>query len=226
METIIQDALPKSLYAFQHTLPNNTRPDCVIFLPDQRPLVIDAKFPLEGITALRGCKSDEDRARASQRLRQDVWKHISDIAEKYCLPGETQDMALMFVPSESVYAELYDGFDDLVQKAYRARVVIVSPSLLMLAVQVMQQILKDARMREAADLIRAEVSRMMEDVGRLQDRVVKLQQHHGQAGEDMRQILISTEKIGRRAGRIDALDFAEGDGAAPAPLPLRLQAGE
>src|SRR6516225_9420823 len=147
METIIQDALPKSLYAFQHTLPNNTRPDCVIFLPDQRPLVIDAKFPLEGITALRGCKSDEDRMRASQRLRQDVWKHISDISEKYLLPGETQDMALMFVPSESVYAELYDGFDDLVQKAYRARVVIVSPSLLMLAVQVMQQILKDARMR-------------------------------------------------------------------------------
>jgi DNA recombination protein RmuC len=226
METIIQDALPKSLYAFQHTLPNNTRPDCVIFLPDQRPLVIDAKFPLEGITALRGCKSDEDRTRACQRLRQDVWKHISDIAEKYLLPGETQDMALMFVPSESVYAELYDGFDDLVQKAYRARVVIVSPSLLMLAVQVMQQILKDARMREAADLIRAEVSRLMEDVGRLQDRVVKLQQHHGQAGEDMRQILISSEKIGRRAGRIDALDFADGDSAAPAPLPLRLQAGE
>jgi DNA recombination protein RmuC len=226
METIIQDALPKSLYAFQHTLPNNTRPDCVIFLPDQRPLVVDAKFPLEGITALRGCKSDEERTRAAQRLRQDVWKHISDIAEKYLLPGETQDMALMFVPSESVYAELYDGFDDLVQKAYRARVVIVSPSLLMLAVQVMQQILKDARMREAADLIRAEVSRLMEDVGRLQDRVVKLQQHHGQAGEDMRQILISSEKIGRRAGRIDALDFDEGDGAVPAPLALHLQAGE
>src|SRR6516162_5139074 len=119
METIIQDALPKPLYAFQYTLPNNTRPDCVIFLPDQRPLVIDAKFPLEAITALREGKTDEDRGRAAQRLRQDVWKHISDISEKYLLPGETQDMALMFVPSESVYAELYDGFDDLVQKAYR-----------------------------------------------------------------------------------------------------------
>jgi DNA recombination protein RmuC len=228
METIVQDALPKSLYAFQHTLPNNTRPDCVIFLPDQRPLVIDAKFPLEAITALREARTDDDRARAAQRLRQDMSKHISDISEKYLLPGETQDMALMFVPSESVYAELYDGFDDLVQKAYRARVVIVSPSLLMLAIQVMQQILKDARMREAADLIRAEVSRMMEDVGRLQDRVVKLQQHHGQAAEDMRQIIVSTEKIGRRAGRIDALDFGDGDGAAPAALAagLRLQAGE
>jgi DNA recombination protein RmuC len=230
METIIQDALPKSLYAFQHTLPNNTRPDCVIFLPDQRPLVIDAKFPLEAITALREAKTDDDRARGAQRLRQDVWKHISDISEKYLLAGETQDMALMFVPSESVYAELYDGFDDLVQKAYRAKVVIVSPSLLMLAIQVMQQILKDARMREAADLIRAEVGAMMEDVGRLQERVLKLQQHHGQATEDMRQIIISTEKIGRRAGRIDALDFSDSEAAKPGlaavPLGLRLEAGE
>jgi DNA recombination protein RmuC len=230
METIIQDALPKSLYAFQHTLPNNTRPDCVIFLPDQRPLVIDAKFPLEAITALREAKTDDDRARGAQRLRQDVWKHISDISEKYLLAGETQDMALMFVPSESVYAELYDGFDDLVQKAYRAKVVIVSPSLLMLAIQVMQQILKDARMREAADLIRAEVGAMMEDVGRLQERVLKLQQHHGQATEDMRRIIISTEKIGRRAGRIDALDFSDSEAAKPGlaavPLGLRLEAGE
>ena len=186
--------------------------------------------------------TEEERQRAAQRLRQDVWKHIADIAGKYLLPGETQDIALMFVPSESVYAELYDGFDDLVQKAYRARVVIVSPSLLMLAIQVMQQILKDARMREAADLIHAEVGRMMGDVGRLQDRVSKLQQHYGQGGEDMRQILISTEKIGARASRIDALDF--GDGAAPerdvvgpetataganrsgAAPPLKLQAGE
>ena len=236
METIVADGLPKGLFAFQHTLSNNTRPDCVIFLPDQRPLVIDAKFPLEAVTAFRDARTEDDRQRAAQRLRQDVWRHISDISGKYLLPGETQEMALMFVPSESVYAELYDGFDDLVQKAYRARVVIVSPSLLMLAIQVMQQILKDARMREAADLIHVEVGRMMGDVGRLQDRVLKLQQHHGQAGEDMRQILISAEKIGARAGRIDQLDFgdlkagegARDDGAAimPAPALLKLEAGE
>ncbi len=225
METIIADGLPKGLFAFQHTLSNNTRPDCVIFLPDQRPLAIDAKFPLESVTALRESKTDEERQRAAQRIRHDVWKHITDIAEKYLLPGETQDMALLFVPSESVYAELYDGFDDLMQKAYRARVVIVSPSLLMLAISVMQQILKDARMREAADLIHAEVGRMMGDVGRLRERVLKLQQHHGQAGEDMRQILISTEKIGARAGRIDQLDFSDAEEAI-APAPLKLQAGE
>jgi DNA recombination protein RmuC len=232
METIIADGLPKGLYAFQYTLSNNTRPDCVIFLPDQRPLAIDAKFPLEAITAFREAKTEDARLRAAQRLRQDVWKHIADIANKYLLPGETQEMALMFVPSESVYAELYDGFDDLVQKAYRARVVIVSPSLLMLSIQVMQQILKDARMREAAHLIHAEVGRMMGDVGRLRDRVLKLQQHYGQAGEDMRQILISTEKIGVRAGRIDELDFGDSEGSqdspaiVPAPATLKLEAGE
>jgi len=232
METIIADGLPKNLFAFQYTLSNNTRPDCVIFLPDQRPLAIDAKFPLEAITAFRDARTEDDRQRAAQRLRQDVWKHISDIANKYLLPGETQEMALMFVPSESVYAELYDGFDDLVQKAYRARVVMVSPSLLMLAIQVMQQILKDARMREAAGLIHAEVGRMMGDVGRLRERVLKLQQHYGQAGEDMRQILISTEKIGARAGRIDELDFGDSDAGddvpriVPAPATLKLEAGE
>ncbi len=216
MEMIVADSLPQDLYAFQYTLSNNTRPDCVIFLPDQRPIVIDAKFPLESITAFRQSRGDEDRLRAAQRLRQDVGKHISDIAGKYVLPGETQEMALMFVPSESVYAELYDGFDDLFQRAYRARVVMVSPSLLMLAIQVMQQILKDARMRAAADLIRTEVGRLVEDVGRLQERALKLQQHHGQGAEDLRQILVSAEKIGARAARIDQLDFGGGAAATPA----------
>jgi DNA recombination protein RmuC len=211
MEMIVADSLPKEFFAFQYTLSNNTRPDCVIFLPDQRPIVIDAKFPLEAITAFRQAGGDEDRLRAAQRLRQDIGRHISDIAGKYLLPGETQEMALMFVPSESVYAELYDGFDDLVQKAYRARVVMVSPSLLMLAIQVMQQILKDARMREAADLIRTEVGRLAEDAGRLQERALKLQQHHGQTAEDLRQVLVSADKIAARAGRIDQLDFGQID---------------
>ena len=136
----------------------------------------------------------------------------------------------MFVPSESVYAELHDGFDDVVQKAYRSRVVIVSPSLLMLSIQVMQQILKDARMREAADIVRTEVIRMMEDIGRLRDRVLKLQQHFGQANEDMRQILISTDKIDKRASRIEELEFdaepAPDGNVIPAPVARKLEAGE
>ncbi|MDR3466643.1 MAG: DNA recombination protein RmuC [Xanthobacteraceae bacterium] len=207
MEAIVQDGMPIGAYEFQYTLSSGRRPDCVVFLPDQRPLCIDAKFPLEAVTALQDARTDDERKVASQRLRQDVLKHVTDIAEKYLIPGETQDTALMFVPSESVYAEIHDGFDDVVQKAYRARVVLVSPSLLMLAIQVMQQILKDARMRDAADQIRTEVMNMMGDVERLRDRVSKLGAHFDQVSEDVRQVLISVNKIGKRATRIEELDF-------------------
>jgi DNA recombination protein RmuC len=230
MEIIIQDGLPPNAYEFQFTLSNRTRPDCAVFLPDQRPLIIDAKFPLEAMTALREAASDEERKLAASRVRQDVLRHVNDIAGKYLLPGETQDLALMFVPSESVYADLHDGFDDVVQKAYRARVVVVSPSLLMLAIQVIQQIQRDARMREAADQIRNEVELLTGDLSRLRDRVVKLEKHFGQANEDIRQILVSADKIDKRAGRIRELEFeGEADTLAadilPAPI-RRLEAGE
>jgi DNA recombination protein RmuC len=136
----------------------------------------------------------------------------------------------MFVPSESVYAELHDEFDDLVQKAFRARVVIVSPSLLMLAIHVIQSIRRDARMREAADLIHAEVGHLMDDLRRLQERVLKLQQHFGQANEDVRQILISAEKVEKRGTRIRDVDFDDdaesGSNIIPAPIPRPLTAGE
>jgi DNA recombination protein RmuC len=224
MEAIVQDGLPKGSYEFQFTLSNGKRPDCAVFLPsDDRPLIIDAKFPLEAISALRGARNDEEKKQASQRLRQDVGKHFNDIAERYLIPGETQDMALMFVPSESVYAELYDGFDDLIQKAYRVQVVLVSPSLLMLAIQVMQQILKDARMREAAHEIRTEVGHLMNDLGRLRERVLNLQKHFGQANEDVSQILISADKVAKRGGRIETLEFAEpaAESRSAIPAPLR-----
>jgi DNA recombination protein RmuC len=232
MELIVQDALPKRCYEFQLTLSNRSRPDCVVFLPDRRPLVIDAKFPLEAITAFREAKSDEERKQAAARLRQDLGRHVGTIADKYLIPGETQDLALMFVPSESIYADLHEGFDDIVQKAFRSKVVIVSPSLLMLAIQVVQQIQRDARMREAADQIHAEVGHLVDDLKRLHERVAKLQQHFGQANEDVRQILISAEKIERRGTRIQEVEFEGEDrpvaGAVviPAPMQRRLHAGE
>src|SRR5712692_8395426 len=231
MELIVQDGLPKDCYEFQFTLSNKCRPDCAVFLPDRRPLVIDAKFPLEAATALREAKSEDERKQAAARLRQDMSRHIGDIADKYLIPGETQDLALMFVPSESVYAELHDGFDDIVQKAYRSKVVIVSPSLLMLAIHVVQQIQRDARMREAADKIHAEVGHLMDDIERLHERVLNLQKHFGQANEDVRQILVSAEKVEKRAARIKEVEF-DGEDAPTAdpvviPAPLRrLQAGE
>jgi len=231
MEAIVQDGLPKGSYAFQHTLSNRNRPDCVVFMPtDPRPLVIDAKFPLEGISALRAARTDEQKELASRRIRQDVTKHFTDIAERYLIPGETQDLALMFVPSESVYAELYDGFDDLIQKAYRVQVVLVSPSLLMLAIQVTQQIMKDARMREAAHEIRTEVGHLMGDLGRLRERVLNLQKHFGQANEDVAQILISADKVAKRGGRIETLEFDSDDAPTgrviPAPLSRKVTAAE
>ena len=230
MELIVQDGLPKNCYEFQFTLSNRCRPDCAVFLPDGRPLTVDAKFPLEAVTALREAKTEDERKQAAARTRQDVARHVEDIAAKYLIPGETQDLALMFVPSESIFAELHDGFDDIVQKAFRCKVVIVSPSLLMLAIQVIQQIQKDARMREAADQIHAEVGHLMDDLKRLHERVLKLQQHFGQANEDVRQILVSAEKIEKRGARIWEVEFDGEDTAdtvvIPAPLPRRLQAGE
>ncbi len=231
MEIIVQDGLPKGCYEFQFTLKSGKRPDCAVFFPDGRPLIIDAKFPLEAVTAFRESKTDDERKQAAQRLRQDVGRHVADIAEKYLVIGETQDLALMFVPSESVYAELHDSFDDIVQKAYRSKVIIVSPSLLMLAIQVVQQIQKDARMREAADKIHAEVGHLMADVDRMRDRVNNLQKHFGQANEDVRQILISAEKLETRGARIREVEF--GDAAVPlpsnvipAPMTPKLRAGE
>jgi DNA recombination protein RmuC len=234
MEIIVQDGLPKGCYQFQHTLSNRSRPDCAIFLPDQRPLIVDAKFPLEAVTALRDARTEDERKQAAARVRADVTRHIGDIAQKYLIRGETQDLALMFVPSESVYLDLHDGFDDVVQRALRAQVVIVSPSLLMLAINVIQQIQKDARMREAADQIHAEVGHLMDDLKRMHERVLKLQQHFGQANEDVRQILISAEKIEKRGARIADVEFgddgaAEGAGAGnlvAGPVLRRLEAGE
>ncbi len=229
MEIIVRDGLPKSCYEFQYTLSNNTRPDCAVFLPGQRPLIIDAKFPLEAVTAYKEAKTDDERRQAAARLRQDMAKHLGDIAQKYLIPGETQDIALMFVPSESLYADLHDGFDDVVQKAFRAKVVIVSPSLLMVAVHLIQQMQKEERMREAAGQIQAEVARLIDDVTRMHERVLKLQQHFTQTGEDVRQIVISAEKIEKRGARITDVEFTGeediGD-VIPAPIPRKLQAGE
>ena len=175
--------------------------------------VIDAKFPLESFTALKQAKGEEARARACARVRSDVGVHIRDIASKYFLPGETQDLAALFVPSESIYADLNEHFDDIIQKGHRARIILVSPSLLMMVIQVMQSLVRDARMREEAHELQKEVRLLVEDVLRLRERSGKLDTHFRQAQEDVEAIGISSGKIARRGERIGALDFAD----APAP---------
>lgn len=219
LEAIIRDSLPVSAFAFQYTLSNNTRPDCVLRLPgDPKLIVIDAKFPLEAFTALRGASSEEARKQAAARIRNDVMKHVRDIAERYFIPEETQDIALMFVPSESLYAELHERFDDVIQKAHKSRVIIVSPSLLMMAVQVMQAIVRDARVREEAHLIQAEVRRLLDEVARLEARAAKLDAHFKTAQEDVEQIVTSAGKIARRGGRIERMDFTPLNSSAGSPM--------
>ena len=214
METIIKDGLPMGAFRFQPTLSNGMRPDCTIAMPNDAPdLVIDAKFPLEAWNAMREAETEgsgEPAAQsAQQRFRRDIEVHIRDIADKYLIAGETQDTAFLFVPSESIFAEIHEKFEAIVHKAQRSRVVIVSPSLLMLSIQVIQALLKDARMREQAHLIQGEVVRLMEDLSRLDDRVRKLQAHFSMAQKDVDLILTSSDKLTKRGARIEALEFAQ-----------------
>ena len=225
MEAIVRDGLPASAYDFQFTLSNRTRPDCIIRLPgDTRLLAVDAKFPLEGFTALRAARDDEARKAAQARVRADVGKHVKDIAERYLVPGETQDMALMFVPSEAIYSDLVEHFDELAQKAHRARVVIVSPTLLMMAISVAQSILRDARMRDEAHEIQAEVGKLMNDVRLLVERAGKLETHFRQAQEDVHGLGAASARVARRSERIEAMDFSR-EADPPAADILRLARG-
>jgi DNA recombination protein RmuC len=215
METIVQDGLPKGAYTFQATLSNGKRPDCLLHMPNTKAgVVIDAKFPLEGFEAFRTARRDEEKKEAARRVRSDVGKHIDAMAERYFISGETQDTAILFVPSEAIYADLCEHFSDLVQKAHRARIVICAPNMLMLAVQTMQAILKDVQMREQAHLIQREVTKLMDDMGRLRERVLDLQRHFGQANDDIDKILTSSDKIASRGRRIEALEFEEAPQAA------------
>ncbi|MEB2844773.1 DNA recombination protein RmuC [Rhizobiales bacterium RZME27] len=213
MEAIVADALPQGAYGFQTMLSNGTRPDCTISMPNGAPpLVIDAKFPLEAWNVFREATDPDLRRNAGQQFRRDLEVHIKDIAEKYLIHGETQETAFLFVPSESIFAEIHEHFEGVVQKAQRARIVIVSPSLLMLSIQVIQAVLKDQRMREQAHLIQGEVALLMDDLGRLDDRTRKLQSHFLAAQKDVEQILTSSDKLNRRGAKIGALELE-----APAP---------
>ena len=210
MEAIVRDALPAGIYEFQATLSNRSRPDCLIRLPNSAAaIVIDSKFPLESFSALKAAANDTARREAMARVKSDVLKHVKDIADKYLLPGETQDPAIMFVPSESIYAELHDNFPDIIQQAHRMRVVVVSPSILMLAVNTVQTLLKDARMREQANRIQQEVGLLLKDVARLGERVENLRRHFVQAEGDLKEIAVSAEKVVKRAGAIEQVELPQ-----------------
>jgi len=217
MEAIVGDGLAANAYRFQATLSNGSRPDCLVLMPNGAPaLAIDAKFPLESWQRIAAAAGPEEARQAVAQFKTDMAVHVRAIAEKYLIAGETQDTAFLFVPSESIFADIHEHYDDIVQRAMRARVVIVSPSLLMLSIQVIQALLRDVKMREQAHLIQKEVRELLADVGRLDERVRKLQVHFTQTGNDLSDILVSTGRVARRGERIEAMDFDEGSEPLPA----------
>jgi DNA recombination protein RmuC len=210
LEDQVKSALPPSAYKFQAKLENGRVADCLLDLPNPPgTIAIDAKFPLESYYALRAAKDEDARNTARKTFGNDVLKHVKDIAERYIIPGETADSALMFLPSEAVYAELHAELPAVIEKSHKARVYIVSPTTLMATLNTIRAVLKDAQMREQAGLILAEVGKMAQDVSRLDGRVDNLQKHFGLAEKDLREIRISAEKVSKRAGRIEEMELDE-----------------
>ena len=221
LHDIVQKALPKDAYTMQATLSNNRRADCLIHLPNPPgPIIIDAKFPLEAYEALRRADTPRALQEAGQALRIAVRTHLRAIAEKYIIEGETADGALMFLPSEAVYAELHANFPEVVREGFALKVWIVSPTTCMATLNTMRAVLKDARMREQAGAIRKELALLYSDVERLGTRVENLDRHFGQAAKDIEEIKISTDKATKRARRLDNFDFEElaPDITPPPPL--------
>ncbi|MDP2061890.1 MAG: DNA recombination protein RmuC [Phaeovulum sp.] len=225
LHDIVQKALPPDAYTMQATLSNGRRADCLIHLPiPPGPIVIDSKFPLEAYEALRRAENQSQTLEAQRAMRVAVRAHIRAIAERYVIEGETADGALMFLPSEAVYAELHANFPELVREGFGQKIWIVSPTTCMAVLNTMRAVLKDARMREQAGAIRKELGLLYGDVERLGLRVESLDRHFGQAAKDIEDIKISAEKTGRRARRLDNFDFEElapeTDPAIVPPLPL------
>lgn len=210
LNDIVSKALPRDSYDLQVTLSNGKRADCLIKLPNPPgPIVVDSKFPLEAYEALRNATTQYELDQAARALRTSVKAHIKAISDKYIIDGETADGALLFLPSEAVYAELHANFPELVREGFAARVWIVSPTTCMATLNTMRAILKDARMRAQAGAIRKELAMLYGDVDRLGTRVENLDRHFHQASKDISEIKISAEKAGRRAQRLDNFDFEE-----------------
>lgn len=210
LNDLVRDVLPPSAYEFQVVLSNSRRADCVIKLPyPPGPIVIDAKFPLTSYTAMMNAEDEADRSRHARQLGADTKRHIKDIADRYILVGETSDSALMFIPSEAVYAELHAHHPDVVELSHRLKVFLVSPTTMMATLTTVRAVLRDVRMREQAGLIQVEVSTMLKDVGRMMDRVGKLESHFDLADRDIKDIRISANKVSSRGTKIEELELSE-----------------
>jgi DNA recombination protein RmuC len=211
LAALVRNLLPEGSFSLQHTLANGTRVDCLLRLPAPTGDVpIDAKFPLESYRQMTDADvAERDRQLAVQRFRQDVRRHLEDIAEKYLLPGETADGAVMFIPAEAVFAEIHARFPDLVEDSHRRRVWMASPTTLMAILTTALAVLKDDATRRQVHVIRAHLRDLADDFGRFQQRMDSLARHIAQAHQDVDQVATSARRISGRFGRIERVEIAE-----------------
>ena len=210
LENIVKDALPQNAYQFQYTLMSNSRVDCIVKMPEPPgPICIDSKFPLEDYKKFTGSTNDQEKKDNLKLFHNAVQKHIRDISEKYILPGETADSAIMFLPSESIYSEINIRFPKLVNESRNKKVYMAGPDNLMLLLHTVRAILRDATMSQTAGKIQIEVDKLGNDLNLLADRIFKLDKHFDLARRDLDEIKISHRKIENRGNVITSIDVNE-----------------
>ena len=212
LENLVRTVLPPNSYAFQVTLPNQKRADCILKLPNPPgDIVIDSKFPLDAWYNLQNSETKEQQIAARRQLAISVRGHVKDIQDKYIIAGSTAESACLFLPSEAVYAELHANLPDVIDASYKARVWIVSPTTMMATLNTVRAVLRDARLREQTAIIQSEMLKLIEDVSRLDARVENLNRHFSQVQKDISEIQTSTSRISKRSYRITELEVPEDD---------------
>ena len=210
LENLVKTVLPPNSYAFQVTLPNQKRADCILKLPNPPgDIVIDSKFPLDAWYNLQNSETKEQQIAARRQLAISVRGHVKDIQDKYIIAGSTAESACLFLPSEAVYAELHANLPDVIDASYKARVWIVSPTTMMATLNTVRAVLRDARLREQTAIIQSEMLKLIEDVSRLDTRVENLNRHFSQVQKDISEIQTSTSRISKRSYRITELEVPE-----------------
>ena len=209
LNALIANVMPEDSFALQYTLPNGKVADCALFLPEPTgTIAIDSKFPLETYRLMTDFnRSDIERKNAEKQFKRDIQKHINDIAEKYIIPGTTSDGAVMFIPAESVFAEIQAKHPDLVDQAHSAHVWLVSPTTLWATLNTARAVLKDAETREQVDIIQEHLGFLAKDFQRFQKRMDDLARHINQAQADVEQVNTSAKKISSRFEKIERLEL-------------------
>lgn len=213
LASLVRNVMPESSFSFQHSLPNNTRVDCMLFLPEPSgDIAIDSKFPLESYQKMMDVEcSEPDRVNAERQFKKDIKKHINDIAGKYIIPGETSDGAVMFIPAEAIFAEIHAHYYDLVEESQRARVWMVSPTTLMAVLTTARAVLKDSATRKQVHLIQEHLVALSKDFSRFQTRMDNLSKHIQQANKDVSDVHTSAKKISSRFEKIEKVEMIDDD---------------